>query len=65
MEMLLEQVEKNVFEFGDRFAQGRIGILLSTLKLLGIRERLSKEQADYVLEDLKDVEDIDEEEYKP
>lgn len=64
-ETFLETVEKSILDFGDRFARGRIDILLSTLRLLGIRERLPKEQADIILAYLKNVEDIDDEEDIP
>lgn len=43
----------------------RVDRVLSTLKLLGIREHLPKRQADIALEDLKNVEDIIKEEDLP
>ncbi|KON30316.1 hypothetical protein AC482_04095 [miscellaneous Crenarchaeota group-15 archaeon DG-45] len=56
---LLEQVERNLCDFGDRVGRGRIDLMLSTLRLLGIRESLPREEADYALGALEDVEDID------
>lgn len=58
VEMFLGQVERNIDDFGDRFARGRIDLMLSTMDLLGIRERLPKGQADSILADLKDVEEL-------
>jgi len=65
METFLEHVEQNLYDFGDRFARGRIDMLLSTLNLLGIRERLPEEHSDRVLADLEDVEGIDEADDNP
>lgn len=61
VETFLEEAERNILGFGDRFARGRIDIMLSTLKLLGIRERLPKEDANRVLAELENIEDIKDE----
>ena len=58
----LEHVERNLCEFGDRVGRSRIDSMLSTLRLLGIRESLPREEADYALADLVEFEDIEGEE---
>lgn len=64
-EGFLEQVERNLCNIGDRVGRARIDIFLSTLRLLGIRESLPKEEADYALGELDDVENIGETEENP